>query len=702
MENGELRDVFFAEAVEIKDALDRILTTLEKQPEKSGELLAEAFRHLHTLKGNATAVGITPLANLVHVVEDILASLQKNPHVLSTDITNELLRANDKIGDVLIAWKAEKPLITRGMLTRLEVLQRNIALAYPTTPNNEEVNAFMPIEQTNTLIQVSETISVATRKLDYLLDLVGELSIENDRLAGGVLNKELTRLTRLTNELHHAVLHTRLVQVQDLWQKFYRLVRDTAQAEKKQVELVLEGNDSEIDRKILPILTESLVHLIRNAISHGIELPQDRQHASKPAAGKLVLRASGYRDRVQIDITDDGRGISPAYLREAVVRKGLMTVESASKMTDEQALQCVFLAGFSSVESVSEISGRGIGLDVVKKSVEAIGGCVSLTTEVGKGSTFSLELPSSIALKPVLLFEAVRITWAIPIDYVVDIVAYQRADLQQIGNSYWVKKGNLALPILFPAQILQQGTAKVFVENHPPNTPFLVIRLRERGQEVGILADKLLQQKEIFEKPLAPPLHTLRLVSGASILGNGRIALTLDIRQWLSFFFETKKNPHKNTQNIPQDKLFDKITKNALKASAEAFSVWLNEPIEVVEAITEMCHIPENAHIFVTEVQGDWQASSWLICTDAQMQQIANLMQNKEMPIALLSELDNILCAHFITYMDHARQMLAFGGVPQTFVWHKNQPLPAHQHVISCTLKSTKSDLSLLFSWFFV
>jgi two-component system chemotaxis sensor kinase CheA len=569
MENQELREVFFAEAVEIKDALDRVLTTLERQPKQPLPLLAEAFRHLHTLKGNATAMGIAPLANLAHTLEDLLAVVQKQTSLLTPEVINEFLRANDKIGESLLAWREDRPLITRGIITKLQVLQREWQNASPDAQNvtgTEEQNPEKTPERhtwaektvgtdnwtdetptekenerttlpVNNLIQVSETINVATRKLDYLLDLVGELSIENDRLANYFNSKDLGRLQRLTAELHHAVLHTRLVQVQDLWQKFHRLVRDTAQSEQKQVELILEGTETEIDRKILPVLAESMVHLIRNAISHGIESGEARLKNGKNVVGKLWLRASGYRDRVRIEVQDDGKGILPAHIREAVVRKGLMTAENAQKLTDEQALQTIFLTGFSSTKEISEISGRGIGLDVVKKSVEAIGGQVLISTEAGKGTTFILELPSSIALKPVLLFEAENITWAIPIDYVVDIVAYQRTDLQKLGENYWVKKGNTAFPILVPAQVLQHATAQQFLDNMPPKNALLIIRLREKGKEFGILADKLLQQKEIFEKPLAPPLNRLRLVSGASILGNGQIALTLDVRQWVDFFF---------------------------------------------------------------------------------------------------------------------------------------------------------------------
>jgi two-component system chemotaxis sensor kinase CheA len=545
MENQELRDVFLAEAIEIKDHLDRLLTTLEKQPASPTPMLAEAFRHLHTLKGNATAMGITALANLAHTLEDILAVLQKRPVLLNTEVISELLRANDKLGESIIAWREDRPLITRGIITKLQVLLRAWEVGEEEDKEATEYeDAPSELGALNTplglgIIQVSETISVATRKLDYLLDLVGELSIENDRLlnTNGIASKELGRLQRLTAELHHAVLHTRLVQVQDLWQKFHRLVRDTAQAEKKQVELILEGNDTEIDRKILPVLAESLVHLIRNAISHGIESPEERLRTQKDGVGKLHLRASGYRDRVRIEVQDDGKGILPAHIREAVVRKKLMSAEQAQQLTDEQALQTIFLTGFSSAEEISEVSGRGVGLDVVKKSVEAIGGQVLIETLVGKGTTFILELPSSIALKPVLLFEAEKITWAIPIDYVVDISAYQKTDLQALGNSYWIKKGALALPILFPAQVLRQVSARTYWETLPAHTPLPIIRLREKGQEFGMVADKLWQQKEIFEKPLAPPLHTLPLVSGASVLGNGKIALTLDVRAWLHYAF---------------------------------------------------------------------------------------------------------------------------------------------------------------------
>ncbi len=419
--------------------------------------------------------------------------------------------------------------------------------AEETAPENEE-------EENK--IALSDNIHIPIRKLDNLLNLVGELLIERDRMIavggehGRTRNNEFARLQRITSELQYSVMDVRLVQVDVLFSKFHRIVRDVAALEGKQVDLVLEGTQNEIDRTILQIISDSLIHLVRNAISHGIETPEKRQQAGKPAAGTVKLSARSEKDAVFIDITDDGKGIDAAVIRRKAVEKGLVKAEVAAQMAEEDVIALIFEPGFSSAETVTAVSGRGVGMDVVRRSLDSIGGLIEVRSVVGQGTTMSLRLPSSMAVKGALLFELGPAAFAMPLAHTRAVISVPKKQIHKLGNGLVATHLGKNIPVVFLNDLFGLGSLQESIGdgrmhqtfNAMAGEPKLnVIVVTFNNREIGFVVDKLLQQKEIVEKPIGPPLDNIKFISGATILGNGSVCLVLDAPAIIHFLFRNTK-----------------------------------------------------------------------------------------------------------------------------------------------------------------
>jgi two-component system chemotaxis sensor kinase CheA len=406
-------------------------------------------------------------------------------------------------------------------------------------------------------ITLSDNIHIPIRKLDNLLNLVGELLIERDRMIavsgeqhGRTRNNEFARLQRITSELQYSVMDVRLVQVDVLFNKFHRIVRDVAALEGKQVDLILEGTQNEIDRTILQIISDSLIHLVRNAISHGIETPEKRQQAGKPAAGTVKLSARSEKDAVFIDISDDGKGIDAAVIRRKAVEKGLIKAEAAAQMAEEDVVALIFEPGFSSAETVTAVSGRGVGMDVVRRSLDSIGGLIEVRSTVGQGTTMSLRLPSSMAVKGALLFELGPAAFAMPLAHTRAVISVPKKQIHKLGNGLVATHLGKNIPVVFLNDLFSLGSLQESFgdgrmhqtfNGMAGETKLNMIVVTFNNREIGFVVDKLLQQKEIVEKPIGPPLENIKFISGATILGNGSVCLVLDAPAIIHFLFRNTK-----------------------------------------------------------------------------------------------------------------------------------------------------------------
>jgi len=389
----------------------------------------------------------------------------------------------------------------------------------------------------------SDTIRVSQAKLDSFMNTVAELIIsktmishiverfEAEALSGNAdaLVKELRRasvyLDQVSKEIQASVLGIRMVPVKTIFTKFPRMLRDLAKASGKKIELQMVGEDTEIDKSLIEELSDPLIHLIRNSADHGIELPDVRVSAGKPETGTVVLRARHEGDSVLVEIEDDGKGINPQVIRAKAVERSLLTPEKAEAITDEEAINMIFLPGFSTAKQVTDISGRGVGMDVVKSNVRRLNGSVSVTSAVGRGSIFTIKLPLTLAIIDALLMRAGGQVFALPGTAVEETLLVPRESLSHLTRRKAINLRGEVLGVTRLRDLLhfRDAEAEVFEADELP-----VVVVSTGGRRMGVIVDAFLRRQEMVIKPLAPYLASLPGISGASIMGDGGVVLILD------------------------------------------------------------------------------------------------------------------------------------------------------------------------------
>ena len=403
----------------------------------------------------------------------------------------------------------------------------------------------------------SDTIRVAQSKLDTFMNTVAELIISKTMISHIVerfeaeglqgtsdgLVKELRKasiyLDQVSKEIQASVLGIRMVPVKTIFTKFPRMLRDLAKASGKKIELQMVGEDTEIDKSLIEELSDPLIHLIRNSADHGIELPDVRTRAGKPETGTVVLRARHEGDSVLVEIEDDGKGIDPRVIRSKAVEKGILTAEKAEQLTDEEAINLVFLPGFSTAQTVTDISGRGVGMDVVKSNVRKLNGSVAVTSAVGQGSIFTIKLPLTLAIIDALLMRAGGQVFALPGTSVEETLLVPRDTLAHLTRRKAINLRGEVLGIARLRELLHFKDAADLSENQGKADDELpVVVVSTGGRRMGIIVDAFLRRQEMVIKPLAPYLASLPGISGASILGDGGVVLILDPAELLMLAIE--------------------------------------------------------------------------------------------------------------------------------------------------------------------
>ena len=390
----------------------------------------------------------------------------------------------------------------------------------------------------------SDTIRVSQAKLDSFMNTVAELIICKtmishivERLEGETsqgpadgLVKELRKasvyLDQVSKEIQASVLSIRMVPVKTVFTKFPRMLRDLAKASGKKIELQMVGEDTEIDKSLIEELSDPLIHLIRNSADHGIEMPEVRIANGKPATGTVVLRARHEGDSVLVEIEDDGKGIDPAIIRSKAVEKGLFTADKAAALTDEEAINIVFLPGFSTAQTVTDISGRGVGMDVVKSNVRKLNGTVAVTSAVGRGSIFTIKLPLTLAIIDALLMRAGGQVFALPGTAVEETLLVPRETLSHLTRRKAINLRGEVLGVTRLRELLHFKDAEDLEALEDNELPVVVVATG--GRRMGIIVDAFIRRQEMVIKPLAPYLASLPGISGASIMGDGGVVLILD------------------------------------------------------------------------------------------------------------------------------------------------------------------------------
>jgi len=379
------------------------------------------------------------------------------------------------------------------------------------------------------VVRSVQSVRVNIEKLDALVNMVGELVINKIRLLEiqsthqiKELDETVSNIDRLTNDLRDEVMQMRMVPVDQIFNRFPRMVRDLAKKKDKEIEVVLEGRDIELDRTVLDEIGEPMVHLIRNCVDHGIESADVRESAGKPSRGTIRLIARREKNHVDIKVADDGGGIDTAKLRAKAISKGLIGQEEADAMSDENTLMLIFAPGFSTAEAITDISGRGVGMDVVKTSIEALGGGVSLESDVGVGTTVTLKLPLTMAIIQALLVEVAKYVYAVPISSVLETISVPTASIRVMGQQKLITLRGRVLPLMWVHDLF----GNISENGHEEVTAVVVDR---GGQQVGLVVDSLIGQQEIAIKSLSGMLAGVKGFAGATILGDGKVIMILDV-----------------------------------------------------------------------------------------------------------------------------------------------------------------------------
>ncbi len=377
--------------------------------------------------------------------------------------------------------------------------------------------------------QASKTIRVNIERLDILMNLFEELVIDRGRLeqiSQDLKNQELhetvEKMSRITGDLQNIILNMRMVPVETVFNRFPRMVRQLARDLNKKINLEIIGADTELDRTVIDEIGDPLVHLIRNALDHGIETPEVRRANNKNEEGTVVLRAYHSGNHVFIELEDDGAGINKKRVLERAVDKGLVSKEAGNSLTDSQIAELILASGFSTAEKISDISGRGVGLDVVKSKIESIGGTITIDSQEGKGSLFSIQLPLTLSIISVMLVEIQEEKYAIPLSSIIETAIVSKEDILQAHNQTVIDFRGKVVPLLFLKDIFE-----VPIMNEEDEFYSIVI-VRKGEKLAGLVVDSFIGQQEVVLKSLGSYLSNAFAISGATILGDGQVALIVD------------------------------------------------------------------------------------------------------------------------------------------------------------------------------
>lgn len=543
---------FLVESREGLDQLDRDLVALEETPDDK-ELLARIFRCAHTVKGTSGFLGFTKLEALTHAGESLLSRMRDGEIRLDDAKTTALLAMVDAIRAMLDevevgATDGDKDYSelteTLRQMAAGEAVQikrsEPVAPAAPPAPVHiapepavEEpiaVDAHAPAQHESHT--ANETVRVDVGLIDHLMDFAGELVLTRNQImqmpstrADALSSAAAQRLNLITIALQEGIMRMRMQPVDSVFSKFPRIVRDLARGCRKLVRVELEGKNTELDKTLIEAIKDPLTHLIRNAVDHGIEPPDVRQSRGKPAEGRILVRAFHQGGQVNIEMSDDGAGIPLDKVKAKALARNLVTPEQVAGLTEPELTSLIFLPGFSTADQVTNVSGRGVGMDVVKTNVEAIGGTVEVETQLGKGTTFRLRIPLTLAIVPALLVASGSDRFAVPQVNLLELVRVEEGRNEQLieyvhGAPVYRLRGKLLQLIFFDEQIGRPSSVS--------RTSFYIVVLQASGRQFGLVVENVTGQQEIVVKPLPKQVKDIGIFAGATILGDGRVALILD------------------------------------------------------------------------------------------------------------------------------------------------------------------------------
>ena len=578
----DLLSEFLTETNESLEVLDQELIKLEQNPDDP-ELLSNIFRLMHTIKGTCGFLGLPRLESVAHAGENVLGKLREGELETSAETVSIILEALDKIREILAsleATEAEPEGSDQNLIDRLNAAAEGALAAEPTEADDVEVaeEAFDTVieedpealpevmaeepekpavpavaapaekapgpvaeEATRESSVANQSLRVNVEVLENLMTMVSELVLTRNQLLQILRTQKesdfagpLQQLNHVVSELQDGVMQTRMQPIGNAWSKLPRIIRDLSLELDKKIELVMKGADTELDRQVLELIKDPLTHMVRNSADHGLEGPADRVAAGKSETGTVTLNAYHEGGHIIIQISDDGRGINIEKVKQKALANGLASEADMESMTDQQVQQFIFKAGFSTAAAVTSVSGRGVGMDVVRTNIEKIGGTVELMSTEGRGSVFTIKIPLTLAIVSALIVECASERFAIPQLSVVELVrasANSEHTIETIKDTPVLRLRSRLLPLVSLRDLLglQQPEGEgESLEASAIGTDGFIVVAQVGTYTFGIIVDRVFDTEEIVVKPVAPILRNIPLYSGNTILGDGSVVMILD------------------------------------------------------------------------------------------------------------------------------------------------------------------------------
>jgi two-component system chemotaxis sensor kinase CheA len=544
MDMSQYRTLFITESREHLHTLNELIVELEAKP-SDREKIDSIFRSAHSLKGMAASMEYSDIAELAHKMEDLMDKVRQGTFSFDGGIADLLLEGADLLDTMLrdVENDSRERRNAFGLIQRLaEYVPRQAEGIKPVVPTEIQTVA-RPVEPTTAVpppnlrnnegktdVEPSQTVRVKTERLDHLMNLTGELITNKYRLiavSGELesekLNSAISDLAKLLRSLCDEVFMVRMMPFSAITDRFPRVVRDLAKSFRKEVAFAIEGTGIELDRSILENLADPLIHILRNSVDHGIESPAERQASGKPLRGNIRMAVRRDKDQVIVTVTDDGRGMDPKALVAAALAKGVIKPEEAETITPRQALMLVCTPGFSTAETVTDVSGRGVGMDAVKSAIQSMGGALLIESKPGHGSRFTLKLPLTVAIIQALIVNCSTMNVAVPVSSVIRTVEIVKEQVFLRDKRRYLNIDEEEIPLVSLNRILKLAPG----QQEGTYTPVFICEVK--GRKVGFVADRFMGQQELFVKPLGRPLGRLDGLAGGAILGDGEIIFILDV-----------------------------------------------------------------------------------------------------------------------------------------------------------------------------
>jgi two-component system chemotaxis sensor kinase CheA len=547
----DLLSDFLTETHEGLSAVDEALLRLERAPDDA-PTLAEVFRQVHTIKGTCGFLGLSRLEKVAHAGETILGLYRDGSLKVTPEGITLIFAAVDAIRKIVVGLEQngqEPDGDDAAVIAALDAAARGESVALPIAPQAkseapvEAAPAAAPAPRAPEAVAeavqtesatAQQTIRVSVEVLEDLMTLVSELVLTRNQLmqlarvsSDSQISVPLQRLSHITSELQEGVMKTRMQPIGNAWAKLPRLVRDLANELGKKIDLEMRGADTELDRQVLELIKDPLTHMVRNSGDHGLEGPADRRAAGKPETGRIMLNAYHQGGHIIIEIGDDGRGLPVEKIRAKVLAQGLTTEAELAQMNEHDVLRFIFRPGFSTAQQITSVSGRGVGMDVVKTNIERIGGTIELRSKEGRGTTFTIKIPLTLAIVSALIVQAGGERFAIPQIGVVELVRVGdehegNTRIEMIKDAPVLRLRDRLLPLVSLSSLLRLREAPV------GGLKGYVVVMQVGANVFGIVVDRVFDTEEIVVKPVAPILRHITMFSGNTILGDGSVIMILD------------------------------------------------------------------------------------------------------------------------------------------------------------------------------